>query len=157
MNRAQANLSPIAIASFAFLLNWVVFVDPSPLARLAPFALAALNLDNSSLGLVPVSQAPAFQTRVSKASTVAFETPNYRVRITDRTGKPHLSIYPGQSATPLISVAAEVVHLDGHRRYQYIPPGSAPNEPAVWVTQLTEAQWQLTVEQAGQVHTETGR
>ncbi|MEO1591713.1 MAG: hypothetical protein AAFU71_10525, partial [Cyanobacteria bacterium J06632_22] len=54
MKQSQFSLSSIAIASLAFLLNWLVFVDSAPLAALtAPFEVDGASQRGNLLPTFP--------------------------------------------------------------------------------------------------------
>jgi len=152
---SQLSLCPIAIASLAFLLNWLVFVDSAPLTALAtsfdmPFDLDGIPQSGHQQGaLVPIF--PQDQ------AVLNFETPTYAVALTQRGEDRYLSIQDKRNNTSIINNAAVQVIWQGGEpvEYRHIPTDT--RLPKVHIRQLSGRDVEFKIDHSGQSLTELGR
>ncbi len=109
MRPSRLNLSSMAIASLAFLLNWLVFVDSTPLVALTePFDVEGSSQRSTLAPIFPPDKA-----------VLAFETQSYAVELLERSGAYYLSVRHRSDGTTLVNAAAVEAVYQGDRLHSY--------------------------------------
>jgi len=146
MKSSELNLGSIAIASLAFLLNWVVFVDSGPLAALtASFDELGTRQHSTLVPIFPPDK-----------TILAFDTPTYAVQLLERNDTHYLSVRDRASGTVLVDEGVVQSVWQGGQLSGYDYQPADVNQPA-WQIRHTDGQnLELTRQNADQQYTELG-